>query len=100
MISKEIFEEIIKYHQKQNSRIDKLTELGFKIWDTPVIDYGEIMFDYVITTNFDEDGQGWIYWWLFEHNNDNLPDCLDKDGSVIPTETTEDLWNIVEKYRV
>lgn len=91
-MDKEQFIKLIKQHQKQNELLDELERCGFDIYETQVIEFGFIMFDNVIKSNFNEAGADWINWWLYERD--------DKWNSKPPTESIEDLWNIVEKYRI
>lgn len=102
MLTKEQFIEIIDQHQNQTSTIKKFEELGFEIWDSSVIEFGFMMFDHLISSNFSTEGVDWINWWIYERPilNINQPLAFNKDCSEIPTETIEDLWDIVEKYRI
>ena len=103
IITKEQFIDIISQYSIQDERLNNLENLGFNIWETPIIDFGFIMFDLVIKTNFTREGQDWINWWLYERDNSwnsRVAKAFDEDNNEILTETTEDLWNIVEKYRV
>lgn len=100
MITKSLFVKCIEKHKSQNKILDQLEELGFEIWDTSVIEFGWQMFDAFLDSNFNEDGKDWINWWLYERNFlGNEPQAWDENGKEIPTETIDDLWNLVEKYR-
>ena len=103
MITKENFIYIINKHQKQNELLDELERCGFDIYETQVIEFGFIMFDKVLKSNFNDEGIDWINWWLYERDNkwcSEIGKVWDENGKEIPTETIEDLWNIVEKYRI
>lgn len=101
MIDEILFKKIIKEHKLQNERLQVLESYGFNIWDTPVLNFGFIMFDRLIETNFDEEGRDWINWWLYERDLlGNKPQAWDENGNVIPTETVDDLWNLVEKHKI
>lgn len=100
MITKEIFTNVITKHQIQSKKLDQLTELGFNIWDTQIIDFGWQIFDIFIETNFDEEGKDWIFWWLYERNETIFDQAWDEYGNKIPTETIDDLWNLIEKHRI
>ena len=85
MITKEQFTELINTVLSFNKELDR--------WD----DFGIDLF------NFDDEGIDWINWWLYEKpalfkgEADNQ--AYDENNKVIPTDTIDDLWNIVEKYR-
>lgn len=103
MITKEQFIEIINLHKEHVERLNGLHDYGFDLWNTDIIEFGLIMFDRCIDTSFNEDGEDWINWWLFERDNEwcsEIGKAWDENGKEIPTETIEDLWNIVEKYRI
>lgn len=100
MINKSLFVECIEKHLTQNKKLIQLAELGFDIWDTQVIEFGWQMFDVFIKSNFNEDGQDWINWWLYERDFYSDIKVWNEDGSEIPIETVDDLWNLVEKYRI
>ena len=48
---------------------------------------------------FDEEGADTIDWWLYEKNFRSDYKMWDKDGNEIPTETTDDLWEIIKNNR-
>lgn len=102
MISKAQFSDIIIANQKQSKQLDELKDLGFDLWETSVSEFGFQMFDKLIETNFCEEGRDWIFWWLYERDSilGDVNKAWDENGKEIPTETIDDLWNLVEKYRV
>jgi len=99
MISKEEFFTILDEHKAQSERIDKLEEAGLCIWNSAVVEYGSYMFDRVIQAYFTKDGIDWIYWWIYEKNGNPEMKAWDENEKEIPTETKEDLWNLVKPYR-
>lgn len=100
MISKIEFIELLKEHDAQEERIDTLEEMGLSIFDSPLIEYGTKLFEQMITSNFKEEGSDWIFWWLYEKDGDPDMKAWDENHNEIPLETMEDLWNLVEQYRV
>lgn len=100
MITKSLFVKCIEKYKSQNKTLDQLEELGFEIWDTSVIEFGWYMFDAFLDSNFNEDGKDWINWWLYERAEFSDMKAYNEDGSEIPMDTIEDLWNLVEKYRI
>ena len=102
-MNKEQFIELIKQHQEQSECLDKIEQYGFYLWENPIIEFGFIMFDKVLKSNFNDKGIDWINWWLYERDNEwcsEIGKAWDENNKEIPTETIEDLWNIVEKYRI
>ena len=100
MITKEQFIKLITDHRKHNDRLDEVEDvLGFAIYDCDWVDYGNILFDVVLGLLFQEEAVDDINWWLYE--KDGRPDykMWDKDGKETPTETIEDLWNIIKDNR-
>lgn len=98
-ITKEEFLELLKMREAQSERLDKLSDAGFPIWDTDVIEYGNLMFDKVIKVYFTQEGEDWIFWWLYEKNGNPEMKAWDEDNDEIPMETIEDLWRFVKQYR-
>lgn len=98
-ITKEEFLELLKMREAQSERLDKLSDTGFPIWDTDVIEYGNLMFDKVVEAYFTQEGEDWIFWWLYEKNGNPEIKAWDEDHDEIPMETMEDLWRFVKQYR-
>lgn len=63
------------------------------------VEYGNILFDEVLGLLFQEEGVDDINWWLYEKCGRPDYKMWDKDGNEIPTETLDDLWEIVKDYR-
>lgn len=100
-ISKEEFIQLIREHDEQQERLDKLTEAGLPLWDSKIIEYGNLMFENLIEAKFTSEGADWIFWWLYElpHFNSETSHALDENGNPIPTDTLDDLWDIIKNYR-
>lgn len=98
-ITKEKFLALLAMHDAQSERLDKLSEAGFPVWETDVIEYGNLMFNEVIEAYFTEEGKDWIFWWLYEKYGNPDIKVWDENHNEIPMETLEDLWNFIEQYR-
>lgn len=98
-ITKQDFINLIQLHNKQSSNLDKLSEFGFSIFDSSVIEYGNIMFEKLIDALFTEEGVDWIFWWLYEKNGNPDMKAWDENHNEIPAETIDNLWNIIKHYR-
>lgn len=100
MITKEQFIKLITDHRKHNDRLDEVEDvLGLAISDCDWVEYGNILFDEVLGLLFQEEGVDDINWWLYEKCGRPDYKMWDKDGNEIPTETLDDLWEIVKDYR-
>lgn len=103
MITKEQFTKVIEDTLKLNKEYDRWDDFGINLWELPIggtiADLAESIWD----ITFDEDGVDWINWWIYERpalfEGDEVNRAYNEDGSEIPTETVDDLWNIVEKFR-
>lgn len=101
MITKEQFIKLITDNRKHNDRLDEVEDvLGLAIYDCDWVEYGNILFDEVLGLLFQEEGVDDINWWLYEKCGRPDYKMWDKDGNEIPTETLDDLWEIVKDYRV
>lgn len=98
-INKEKFITLINNHKAQEERLDKLSEAGFQIWETAVIEYGNELFDELIYTFFTEEGSDWIFWWLFEKNDNPEMKAYYENNEEIPLDTIEEFWEFVKQYR-
>lgn len=98
-ITKEEFFELIKMHDDQSKRLDKLSEAGLPVWEMDIIEYGNLLFDKVINSYFTQEGEEWIFWWLYEKSGNPEIKVWDENHNEIPTETIEDLWKCVKQYR-
>lgn len=103
MITKEQFTKVIEDTLKLNKEYDRWDDFGINLWELPI---GDIVADFaesIWDITFDEDGVDWINWWIYERpalfEGDEVNKAYNEDGSEIPTETVDDLWNIVKKFR-
>ena len=103
MITKEDFIKIIEYIKEINEESDKWSDVGVDFIMTNLGNSICIFQDIVLQAMFIEKGVDWVYWWLYERTpikeGDEPNKAYNEDGSEIPTETIDDLWNIVEKFR-
>ncbi len=100
MITKEQFVKLITDNRKHNDRLDEVEDvLGLAIYDCDWVEYGNILFDEVLGLLFQEEGVDDMNWWLYEKCGRPDYKMWDKDGNEIPTETLDDLWEIVKDYR-
>lgn len=99
-INKEDFFKFIELNKKQQEGLSTLNNIGFQIWESDIIEYGNIMFDALINSVFTEEGVDWIYWWLYELPllDGHEPKATDEYGNPIPVDTIEDLWNIIKEH--
>lgn len=90
---------MLKMHAAQSERLDKLSDAGLPVWNMDIVEYGNLMFDKVIRAHFTEEGEDWIFWWLYEKDKNPEIKAWDEDQDEIPMETREDLWKYVKQYR-
>lgn len=95
MIGKEEFEALIREHFEQEKRIDALDEIFKGSFCSPIIDYSGRLFDQLIKLYFDEIGQDWISYYLYE----NPEHCYYLNDKRMPLETIDDLWSLVSEHR-
>lgn len=100
MVSKEDFVKLLKGQIQQMYRVDQIVSiLGSSLIDLDVINYGDTLFNNIMNILFDEEGVDTIDWWLYEKNFRPDYKMWDRDGNEIPTETTDDLWEIIKNNR-
>lgn len=92
------FRKLIETHLEWENNLNKATEiLECSIFDSPLIDYSEKLFNYILNIYFTDKEVDVIYWWMYEHKDKNKEAMWDKDGNVIPMKTIQDLWKYVAK---
>ena len=103
MITKEQFTKVIEDTLKLNKEYDRWGDFGINLWELPIGDTVADLAESIWNITFDEDGVDWINWWIYERpalfEGDEVNKAYNEDGSEIPTETVDDLWNIVKKFR-
>lgn len=101
LISKKELIDLLKEYYEHEESLNKLSDAGLPLWDSDLIEYGNLMFERLIMTRFTKEGADWIFWWLYERDllSTGGPQAIDENGNPIPTETLDDLWNLVESYR-
>ena len=89
------------YHiQSFENNIDTLCDMGIDMINSDLYsDFNKVV-EICISTNFTEEGQDWINWWLYERKGcgDVINEAYDVDGNVIKLDTLEELWNLVSNY--
>lgn len=101
MITKEQFIETINNIVKLNKEYDRWDDFGINLWELPIGDIMSSIMDSSYTWAFTENGIDWISWWLYERESvcGEEPNKVYRDGDEIPSETVEDLWELVKEYR-
>ena len=93
-MSKEGFVNTINYYQNFLDKADKLEALGINLYDGPLVESIDFVFDAWINEITGEAGSDLIYWWLFE----NVEKAIYEDNKVIATlDTVEDLYNYMKE---
>ena len=99
MITKEEFIGLISSHIEWLDKIERVSKiLGINIWESSCTDYASLLFEKVMNLVFQEPEVDTIYWWMFERRK-NKDLKMKIDGKEVPSETLDDLWNLVKDYR-
>ena len=98
MITKEEFIDLILKQQKWCNRSDEVSEAlnVATLFECDWVEYASVLFDKTLTLLFNEDGIDDIYWWMYEKSENPELKMWDESGKEIPTDTVEDLWNLVK----
>lgn len=100
MISKEEFIALINEHKKWDDRITQVCDvLKINLFDLDWLEYSSLLFEKTISFLFKEEAQDDIFWWLWEKAGRPEMKMWDADDKEIPTETVEDLWELVKDNR-
>ena len=99
MITKEEFIKLLNDRINWNDKVEQLCELlGSNLWESDIFNYGEILFEKILNLRFNDSGIDIIFWWLYERKYDKDLN-IKIDGKEVPSETLDDLWNLVKDYR-
>lgn len=102
MITKEEFIQLIENAKNYNKELDRWNDFGIELFELPISELSWKFLDISLSIIFYIDGVDWINWWLFEKPGilGNKPnEAYDKEGKIIPTDTIDDLWELVKDYR-
>lgn len=100
MITKEQFIKLISDNLIHNKRIDEVeAAIKWSIFDWDIVEYGNVLFDFTLSILFEPEAVDDILWWIYERRINPELKMRDKNGNEIPTETLDDLWEIVKDFR-
>lgn len=101
MIQKNEFIKLIEDFQKYTEIFDELYKLKIEMINSDLHEYPCKLFDYIIDKSFNEVGQDWISYYLYEIPFlGGNPEIEDENGKEIPLENLDDLWNLVKDERI
>lgn len=101
-MTKEGFIKLIENAQNYNKELDKWHDFGIDLFDMPISELGWGFFDTILQELFTDEGIEWITWWIYDRISITTGESLkvyDKENKIIPTETIEDLWNLVKDFQ-
>ena len=99
MITKDEFIELLNDRINWNDKVEQLCELlKDNLWESDIFNYGEILFEKILNLRFNDSGIDIIFWWLYERKYDKDLN-IKIDGKEVPSDTLDDLWEIVKDYR-
>lgn len=100
MISKEEFIQLVFDYQEWDKQVDEATRiLGVPLFESPIIDFAHKSFSMCIYYTFDQEGIDIVDWWLYEKSFNPKLYMKDKDGKIIPTDSINDIWELVKNHR-
>lgn len=98
-MTKELFTKMILEIQNFGNIVDRICDvLGTNFFESPLAEVGWDLINTLINSHFDEEGQDWINWWLYEKDGNPELKAWDENDNEIPTETIDDLWNLVKDH--
>lgn len=101
VMTKEGFIKLIENALNYSKELDRWSDFGIDLFELPISELGWNFLNVVLPELFSDEGVDWINWWLFEKPGfgGDPNQAYDEDGNVIPTDTIDDLWNIVKDYQ-
>lgn len=100
-MTKEGFIKLIENAQNYSKELDRWSGFGIYLFELPISELGWKFFNIALSELFSDEGVDWVNWWLFDKPGfgEDPNQAYDEDGNVIPTDTIDDLWNIVKDYQ-
>jgi hypothetical protein len=98
MIGKSEFEELIKALQEYDAELNEWDRLGVDMFETRISTAHYKIESLLMKTLFDENGEDWINWYLYEKNVNPSELFDDWTETDIPPETISELWMIVKNH--
>lgn len=95
IISKKDFVSIVTDYQKFTDLIDKLYKLGVNLIEGDLHELPCKQFDKLVTLFFDEEGEDWISYYLYENPDKRY--FVDEEEKKL--ETLDDLWELIKDHR-
>lgn len=98
-MTKEGFIKLIENAQNYSKELDRWHDFGIDLFESPISELGWNFFDTILQEFFTDEGIEWITWWVYDRISITTGEPLkvyDNDGDVIPTDTIDDLWNLVK----
>lgn len=81
-----------------DNTVDKLSEMDIQVVDTPLFNTAGCLFDMLLESNFEEEGQDTINWWFFEKRYNPELKMYNAEGVEICTDF-DSLWDYVKAYK-
>lgn len=103
MISKELFIKLITSAERFSAEIDRWNDFGIDLFENNITILPWEIFQYCLDSHFDEDGQDWINWYLWERKafqSEEILPCYNEDGTPFYVNDPSDLWDLVAPYRI
>ena len=99
-MKRETFLNVIKLHQEQEKRLDRLSEIID--YGSPLVEFGWLMFDELMRESFNETQVDWIFWWLYDRisltTGEEFP-YWDESDVEHYVHTPEELWDLIQNYK-
>ena len=97
-MNKEDLRKAFELMDQLNESIDKLLEMHIDLVETSFFNVPGCLFDLLIGSNFEEEGQDTINWWYFEKQEHPELKMLDAEGNELCSDF-DALWDYVKDYK-
>lgn len=97
------FTKFIDIIQDINETSDKFDKIGVDIYNNPIFQHAVFLYEYVLKTEYGEEGYGWVTWYLYDlpmlrSKRQQYSYANEANGDPIILNNISDLYRFLEKH--
>lgn len=95
------FKKLIDYHKAFKDNLDKLSDAGINLVESDIFDSYFGTFSEIMEEEYGKEGHEWVDWWIYDkkYGQNKTYNAYNKENELIPTDTVEDVHNLLENIK-